>query len=486
MADSVADRLAQLSVAQAAEPGAEIAVAVSPSGADAEPGSHAVAAAAVPAASAEGASAAAQSEGAARGEGQPEGAENSLSPGAPAAASAEGEGSGEARGSAKLRAVEIARPVFNHAAAILLDASKSEQVHIESLTTIRRLISIATNPPIDLVTERPDVMARMVEALGPHHDTRLIYESAWAISNIASGSEEQTSAIVKAGCIEPLVELLMLELAPEVTEQALWALGNVAGDVVKHRNAVHAAGAMQPALAVCPPGTTVQLLRQATWLLRTMARGKPLPPFAQVADALPELVRIIGDCKDDAETVSNCVWGLSAISDCDDPAALESFLALDPLPRMVAFLDSPENNIRKPAMRCIGNVARGHEAQTQAVIDSHALPKLVRHLTDADMEFRKEAAHTLSNIAAGSRFQIRSFLDAKALPPLYRIIENPAEEIPVVAESLSEFHTHKHSQNASECSASIRCVQQLTLVCTVRSPFLFSAAAFSFASFSSF
>ena len=51
------------------------------------------------------------------------------------------------------------------------------------------------------------------------------------MTNVASGTAEQTRAVVKHNAVVPFVNLLRSKF-PNVAEQAVWALGNIAGTAI--------------------------------------------------------------------------------------------------------------------------------------------------------------------------------------------------------------------------------------------------------------
>lgn len=74
------------------------------------------------------------------------------------------------------------------------------------------------------------------------------------------------------------------------------------------------------------------------------------------------------------------------------------------------------------ALRAVGNIVTGDDAQTQVILNCNALPALYQLLNAEKDTIVKEACWTISNIAAGNMQQIQAIIDVNIFPILIKIL----------------------------------------------------------------
>merc|ERR1719160_1804672 len=284
--------------------------------------------------------------------------------------------------------------------------SDAPDAQFSATQACRKLLSIEQNPPIQEVINS-GVVPRFLQFLRETARPDLQFEAAWVLTNIASGTAEQTRVVVEQGALPIFVELLGSPI-DDVREQAVWALGNIAGDSPNFRDLVLQSGGLQPIINVLRETEKTSMMRNATWTLSNLCRGKPPPPFEWVSPALGTLASLIYSA--DVEVLTDACWALSYLSDGPNER-ISAVIHAGVCRRLVELLLHSSPLVQTPALRAVGNIVTGDDHQTQVVLQSGALPSILKLLSHAKKAIRKESCWTISNITAGNREQIQEVMN---------------------------------------------------------------------------
>ena len=76
------------------------------------------------------------------------------------------------------------------------------------------------------------------------------------------------------------------------------------------------AGGLRPLIKIIENSSNKNTIRHGTWTLSNLCRGRPLPKFELVKEAIPTLAKVIINSTE-AEVLTDAAWALSYLSDGD-------------------------------------------------------------------------------------------------------------------------------------------------------------------------
>lgn len=289
--------------------------------------------------------------------------------------------------------------------------SQSLDTVLDSTRYFRRILSLEKNPPISEVIAS-GAIPHLLELLNHHHHA-IVFESAWALTNVASGTTEQTSIMVNLGAI-PVFCKLLSSTNSDVREQAVWALGNIAGDSLEFRDMTIKEGALISIVQLCEYAFKLNdfarvtpLLRNCAWAFSNFCRLKPQPEHNLIAPAINTIAQLLR--APDKDMSCDSAWCLSYIldfsPDLDESIALAihgRILESGAGETLIANIKSGNAAFITPCLRAIGNMLTGPDWSLGQLLSRGLLDIFPSILSARNRIIRKEACWAISNIAAST------------------------------------------------------------------------------------
>ncbi|KAG8940397.1 hypothetical protein FRC04_005281 [Tulasnella sp. 424] len=311
----------------------------------------------------------------------------------------------------------------------LLVGFRSEDPEIRKTAVIKIRKILQNFPPSQVV--QPVVDTGLVSdfvSLLDSDDAQLQCEAAWIVTNIASGTTQQTQKVIDAGAI-PKLARLAASPNEDVSDNAVWALANIAGDSAVLRDRVEDEGGINALVTILDNAGSnpTKVQRRTVWAISCYLNpwSSRKLPVTKVKHLLPCLVRYIQETPVDEanmESLEYAVQSLDRIS--DRHLSRLDFIATGVVSRLVQLLADSSSSItlQKQALRCLGYLVSGNDLDTDSAVEAGLLPALSVPLASENQHLCQLACWNASNIAAGNHRQVLALLDSGLLEPVLRIL----------------------------------------------------------------
>lgn len=272
---------------------------------------------------------------------------------------------------------------------------------------LRKILSNEAGPPIQPVIDA-NMVPRLIQFTQRANEPHLQLEAAWALTNVASGTTQQTQTIIDKGGIPCFINLLTANRV-EVAEQAIWALGNIAGDSPNFRDLILVHGGLRPLIDILSTTEDPQMIKNGTWAISNLCRGRPLPDIKLVEQAIPILCQVLKR-ETDPDVLTDAAWAVSYLS--RGAQKIQAIIETQVIPSLVKHLENSYLVLVIPCLRILGNIITGSELQTNLVLSiPEFLPRVFQLFGNQKKAVRREACWVTSNVTAGNSEQIALVMD---------------------------------------------------------------------------
>ncbi|KAF2076107.1 hypothetical protein CYY_002569 [Polysphondylium violaceum] len=348
---------------------------------------------------------------------------------------------------AKLNIIENLKYIVK----ILSDDQSTFDDVLSSVRLIRKLLSIDNDPPIDHILAT-GISPRLIYLLNNSDDNFILqFEISWTLTNLCSGTFEQTQVLVNNNILPVFIRLLSSPQR-DIREQSIWALGNIAGTCVFYRDLSLGNGVLEALLPLASRelhhpiytnNSNNSIINNNSsksnksssifsWTITNLIRGSPKPSLYHLKLATSILSTIIQEKRESEipeEEIAQCCWGMSFITQSDSDEHIQLVIDANNLPYLVHLLCHPSTKVQYPAVLTIGNISTGNKEQS---LHLSSMPSVIHNLSQLlrspESSIRRVACWTISNLVEDNLMAITQ-PSCTIIPLMIDMVENDPSPI---------------------------------------------------------
>jgi len=204
-------------------------------------------------------------------------------------------------------------------------------------------------PPFSLVQPALGVLSFLLT----HQDDEVLTDACWAISYLSDGPNQRIQAVVTAGVVPKLVQLLMYKQT-SVQTPALRTIGNIVTGTDQQTQAVINAGAL-PCLKALLNHSKKSIRKEACWTISNITAGNQ-DQIATVIDAglFPALIYILKTA--DFDVRKEAAWGISNATSGGSPKQIAYLVSLGVIEPLINLLNVKDVKTINVALEGLENI----------------------------------------------------------------------------------------------------------------------------------
>ncbi|ETV89410.1 hypothetical protein H257_00701 [Aphanomyces astaci] len=226
-------------------------------------------------------------------------------------------------------------------------------------------------PRFDLVRPALTTLARLIY----NQDQDVLTDACWALSYLSDGPNEKIQAVIEAGVVPRLIELL-LHTNSSVQTPALRTIGNiVTGDDLQTQFVINEGALTRLLPLLQSPKKGIR--KEACWTVSNITAGSAEQIQAVInANILPPLIQLLAT--GEFEVRKEASWAISNASSGGTREQLHYMLQQGCVPPLVQLLESTDSKIICVCLDALENFLRmGSDEQEEHLTDDNKVAMLV-------------------------------------------------------------------------------------------------------------